>query len=365
MTIAPTSTDMDRFLPIETARREESPHGEMTRCPQCHSTEPWGEASWCPECGYYPAFGKPIEASHAIGKCQEHPVDHWWEAVPAWVWPLAVGSVAILLVSVAGRIALYNRPVVIAVWGGVQMIVGYGIFLIAHFGSFMAASAKDTSLGPFDMLMRPKEIWRYTISKLPATSRRVYCGAWGLTAAMVASVLLGGINFSITEEEWVEPRTDKSVVGAVSDAAKKQAKKNGEMTMNEAFEQLADDETDQSELELAKIKPETMERADCLIYGYTPHGADDFGRIILATAVAGKLKHVGVIEAASLDPEIRRMLFLRMSPHAAKQSFVKTSMRAIWLTPKLMCRVKFKKWSLQKTLIAPELDEMLTDISTK
>ena len=366
MTVAPTSPDVDRFLPKPTEQRVESNTDEITRCPQCGSIEPWGEASWCAACGYYPAFDRTVESPEMTGDFSEEAAEHWWQAIPAWVWPLAIGSVAILLITIAGRIVLFNRPTVIAVWGGVQMCAGYGIFLIAHFGSFMAASAKDTSLGPFDMLMRPREIWRFTISKLPATSRRVYCGAWGFTAAVVANIVLGGISFSVTEDEWVEPRANKSVVGAVTDAAKAQAKKNGPMTMNEAFDQLSDDaeEIDQAGLDLAPQKPEAKERADCLIYGYTPRGADDFSRLLLATLVAGKLKHVGAIEADSISEEVRRNLLLRMRPNVASRSFVKTRMRAIWLKAKLMCRVKFRRWSYQKTLVAPEFDQMLNDIST-
>lgn len=365
MSAIETAPQSDRFLRPESAPKREAEQ-KHDRCPECGSVEPWGEASWCPNCGYYPVLNRAVESANegsAIAEEEERVVDHWWEAVPEWVWPLIIGGVGIVVASLIGRLMLNHRPGILAIWGGVQIITGYAIFFTAHLGAYMTASAKDTTLGPFDVFMKPREIWRYTIAKLPDTSRRVYCGAWGLTAAMAAKALLGGLDLSsITEDEWVEPQANKSVVGVVRDAAKANSKKQGPKTMNEAMNELAGDEGNGSGLELAKVKDKRTERADCLIYGYVASGGSDFDRLLLATAIKGKLQHTAVIDASSMDKEDRRKLVLRMSAHTTRQSIIRGPIRGTWLKPKFMCRVKFEKWSASKKMVAPAIDAMLADI---
>jgi hypothetical protein len=76
----------------------------------------------------------------------------------------------------------------------------------------------------------------------------------------------------------------------------------------------------------------------CCIIGYEPSGTDDFGKLILAHEVNGKLCGVGSV-GTGFDAAMRQRLNAFLWTHRRSTPVVKCGRRGIWVEPQLVCRV--------------------------
>lgn len=189
---------------------------ERQPCPQCGSTEPWGVSSWCPNCFYHPRLGLPIKPM-APAAAVDHEVEHAAHAesyaavlksVPLWTHVLWVGVVAVFGISVLMSITLPKFGPQRATWTVLQALIGLVAAGTAHVLVFFNAIPNTDKYGPFDLLFKPLDFWRYAINKLPAKAWRLWLFAWGLTASFSALVLIGGIRYGALFE--TKSKTKKS-----------------------------------------------------------------------------------------------------------------------------------------------------------
>ena len=160
---------------------------QLKTCPQCNETTEWGAASWCPECGYYPAFASLPKAAAPVIKepdaeneeAEDRPWEEpdpgpIWKLVPIWGILLVVGMIAMLGVSIAGRaLTAADEGSMRLLWTLTQLFAGFAAAILAHTASFMHAIQKNDKLSPMDFLLKPSEVWKPTVSNLPATGNRL------------------------------------------------------------------------------------------------------------------------------------------------------------------------------------------------
>ena len=175
-------------------------------CPKCHTTASWGSSSWCPECGYYPGI------TEGISEVVEVPTE---ETAPVEEPPLLEEWV---IYSIAGPTTLFVFGIfakwVFTYYGGPRGIIslilllsGLAAFVYAHLRSTLATMQEKPDTTPFDTVANPIEMWRTTIRGLPETGGRISLGVSGLTAVVVALLVIGGIDLnSLLEREKVKQK---------------------------------------------------------------------------------------------------------------------------------------------------------------
>src|SRR4029077_3481305 len=95
--------------------------------------------------------------------------------------------------SLAARVATGGSEFGRSLCGLLELAVGLAIFGTMHAVAAFKAMVRNHRLGFVDSLLHPYEVWQPTLEDLPHTARRVWLGAWGLTAAICAIVVVGGI----------------------------------------------------------------------------------------------------------------------------------------------------------------------------
>jgi hypothetical protein len=179
---------------------------EAKACPKCGSTEPWGISSWCPNCFYHPRLGEVVitapppdpEVRHLAAGHSQRPEAYAevLKSVPLWIHMLWVGVVGIFVMSVFMTLKLPKTGYERALWTLAQAGIGLIAAAVAHVLVFFKAIPATDKYGPFDLFVKPLDFWRYALHKMPTGAWRLWLFAWGLTAALSAIVLIGGINYS-------------------------------------------------------------------------------------------------------------------------------------------------------------------------
>jgi hypothetical protein len=179
---------------------------EVKACPKCGSTEPWGISSWCPNCFYHPRMGSVVittptpdpEVRHLAPGHSQQATSYaaMLQSIPLWAHPLWIGVVSIFILSVCMGLKLPKFGYERAVWTLVQASLGLTAAGTAHVLVFFKAIPNTDKYGPFDLLMKPLDFWRYAGHKLPSGAWRFWMFGWGVTAALSALVLIGGVNYS-------------------------------------------------------------------------------------------------------------------------------------------------------------------------
>jgi hypothetical protein len=279
------------------------------------------------------------------------------QALPPWAWACGGGVVAIFFASLICRVAIPADSSIRLLWSLLQLVIGMVISGCAQFAAYLFAVPKSDKVHPFDMFMKPIEIWKPTINALPATAPRVCLIAWGVTAVICALFITGGIPWGRAFDDWgFEKRAEKNLVQSIVDKARQQKKDQAE-SLEEAMEDFTGKATDQLEPEVPRVK------SDCLIVGYTktPDG-EDLASLLLASAPRGVLEIVGTLPADTIPREERRRLLRRMAALETSRPLIESTYSATWLEPKLMIRVAHEDWTKDKKVKKPIFDEMLKDI---
>jgi hypothetical protein len=179
---------------------------EAKACPQCGSTEPWGISSWCPNCFYHPRLGQmaaslpqpdPEVRQFLPGHvAQQESYLEVLKTIPMWIHVLWIGLVGCVVLSAVATLKLPKFGYERAVWTVVQASLGIIVAGTAHVMTFFIAMPSSEKHGPFDLFMKPLDFWRFTKRRLPTGAWRIWMFAWGMTAAFLALVLIGGIRYS-------------------------------------------------------------------------------------------------------------------------------------------------------------------------
>lgn len=360
---------------------------EATTCPSCGSTEPWGFSSWCPSCGFYPKLQTRVEAPPAPVEESEQ-VAGLTDVLPPWTWLMGAGMLGVIALSFWARLTIEANSSTRLLWAVLQMLVGAITFSVGHATAYFIAIAKTDKIGPFDAFMSPMAVWRPTFVQLPKGASRVCLAAWGATAVLAALLIVDGIPWASLFDGTAKKKAAPSLLHSVVKEARKERESEA-ASMEEAMNQFVGDaeegnaaaagaagenaagEKTAEELEKAKAEKERAEKlakseqVDCVIFGYTPEGKDDFGMLLLATIVKGRLTFVTSLTAESLPLETRRELITKLKTLHRNRPLVKTTLDAQWVQPTLMMRVRHWGWTRDKKLKNAEFSETLADVKSE
>ena len=327
-------------------------------CEKCGTTESWGRASWCPRCGYYPQFGTVVDPDGRSG--WEEPAGgpvNVWEALPPWAWLCGGGVIGIFFASLFCRVVIPEESSARLIWSLLQFVIGMVATGCAQVVTYLYAVPKSDKIQPFDIFMKPIEIWKPTIKDLPRTASRVCLGAWGVTAIVCALFVTGGIPWAKAFDDWgFEKRAEKNLVQAIVDKARKE--RDGSDSLEESIEDFAGKGTDM--LPEEPSVPLTM--TDCLIVGYTKSPEGELLSLVLAAAPRGVVEIVGTMSAETIPQEAKETLLERMRGLETSKPFLKSPYSATWLRPVLMCRVGHEDWTKDRMVKKPRFDGLLKDV---
>ena len=320
-------------------------------CPNCGSRTPWGPASWCPDCGYYPKLGgKALRSAEEVQSGRAE-----WEtggedanlmdAIPAWMLPAIGGSLLILIVNIAARVLLPMEDWHRALITLLELTVGMIVACFAHLTAYLFAAYKSAEYGPMDFIMRPIALWKPTFKKLPEGARRVWCMSWGSTLLFCGAVVIAGYNFDSLFDDWgfVQPEHPNYIAEVVKKARRDQTEED----LEKSLEELMGDELDE---------PVFLE-TQCVIIGYTKTETGQLSSVILASAPQGRLAYVGLLSQTDIPEESREDLLKELQSTPKLEScYLKRGVpldQAIWLEPKLLCRIEHVSWTTQYHLERP------------
>ena len=161
-----------------------------TTCENCGATESWGFTSWCPRCGYYPAFKTCVDT----GPRQDEPAEaiSLVKLIPAWMWVLGAGIVGIFVISLAARVVLSPESGSRLFWMIAQITICLSAALVGQFAAFLSGAPGSDKASAFDVFLKPFEIWKPSIRRLPENAWCVWCVGWGLWGVLCAMVFVRG-----------------------------------------------------------------------------------------------------------------------------------------------------------------------------
>jgi hypothetical protein len=342
-------------------------------CVHCGTPMKKGQA-WCLRCGYYPVLKTFVELDEseklpevaadgstvpATEQAPKSTIEVWKNLIPRWGWGLIAGVAVLLVISLAARFAM-NPGKPKAIWTWVQFGIGVGAVFIAHFLSYLKAIMVNDSLSFLDLILKPWAIWSVSVHELPKSFRRVALGAWGLSAAMFAALVVGGVKYDeiidwgkVPPKKKSKPRiklpidappTDKSMEEALDDFANKAGVAPGEEGKDK--EQL-----------LAEKRQNSI---NCVIIGFMPHRENDFHALVLAAEPEGKLRWVGMV-SSGIPPDVRYKLNRQLRQSLRSTPAVRCNLEAFWVEPEIKCTVKFEDWSTNKRMKNPAFEKLLTE----
>jgi hypothetical protein len=272
--------------------------------------------------------------------------------IPMWARVLAAGVLVVLVANLWLRIGVLmdeeRAPAAL-----IELGIGLVSMAAAHLTAFLYALLKDGSCSPFDFFMRPIALWKPALQLLPAKAWRVWMMSWGLTAAVSAVTIVGGINYMAIFDDWgFEKRAQPTIIQAVVDQARREGEgaESLEDAMNEFTGKPGEDEP-----------AENLTYADCLVFGYTANQEGEVRHLLLAGVVESKLKFVGKLSFADLPAETQATIGARLPKLGRKKSFVKIPLAAKWLEPKIMCTIGFAGWGDDKLMRHPRFVRLLAD----
>lgn len=339
-------------------------------CPHCEAPGFGEDVQWCLKCGFYPRMGFFVEVDPqeaAAGHKELAPWDP--RRVALWVWVLVAGLVAITAMSITVRFMFPVGTLARPVWAISQWVLGGIIFAGAHLLAYLDAISDDSSLTLMDFLMRPLKSWSHTFHQLPATARRVCIGGWALTAAVMGPTVIGGIPYHMLWELGPEEQVGPNLVHAITAAA---ADVEGEeKPLQEAVQDFAGrpEDANPDEPELDKFAPENLpkrkHKIDCLIIGYKPEGPDSFSALVLAAAIDNKLQVIGSVSNEFIPPDVRNEMFAKLKLAKRDRPFIPTTIDAVWVEPKLTCRVGYNGMGASHRITEPVFQKQLGDVDVK
>jgi hypothetical protein len=329
-------------------------------CPHCGSVEPWGSMSWCPACGFYPALGgTSLRSAEEVGadtgdreawETRDDGPANLFDMIPAWGWMAMGGTVLILLANIGARVMLPLKDSHRALLTLLEFSVGFILAAVSHLQAYLFAACKSDKFGPFDFFMKPIEIWKPTVKKLPEGSKRVCGMAWGTTAIFAALLIMAGFAFDSIFDDWgFEKHEAPSLVKEVVKKARK--KGNG----NEDLEGAIKEFVGEGELEDADA---VLLETRCVIIGYTRTDMGQLDSVVLSSAPRGRLAYVGLLSQADVPEESRQDLLNELEAlKQLKTCYIKQDVplkSAIWVEPKVLCLIEHKSWTTQYRLQQPK-----------
>jgi hypothetical protein len=330
--------------------------------PSCEKCGFLTMAAACPACGWYPSVGIYVEIDATFEALHGAPIPQaegaapppeglakhlavWKGLVPAWGWMLLGTTLAVFVACVAARVMTDASPTYRTVWGVSLLLGGAMTALVAHIACFVLMSSDDADLGVADLLVKPLRAWSRLLAELPRRVTVLNAANAGVTAALGAALVVGGIPYESLLDWGFKARAKPNLAGMIAEQAQKieGKEKSMEEAVNDFAGKAAGDLTgDQPEVE----KPRTP--LDCVVIGYTARGdaktgAKQIDSLLLAADARGKLKYIGAVRPLLEKVEMRELL-RKFEQAPSSRPLVTTNATALWVRPKFTCRVTYTEW---------------------
>ena len=347
----------------------EAPAAET--CPKCHTTTPWKASSWCPDCGYYPGVTEAVPAPEIVEQEPDPEPIEEPPLLPAWVVKSIASPTAIIVLCIVAKyIFTYyggNRGLVALL----LLAAGIVAMVAVHIRTAVDSMNENPSLGLFDLISQPIEMWRPTLRGLPRTGNRIAIGVSGLTAALSAMVIIGGIDFGAIfhrekiEEDEERPGPIASLIKFGKSFVDRVEKPEDDIdidpddpeSMKQALNKIVPDFEEDEEMSAKdqELLPSPDKPLTCFVYGYMKDGRRDFGRILLAADVMGVGVHVAALDAADLPEHARKNLAERLKGLETDKPSVESKYFGTWVSPKIRLPISFTGWSTRGELLNPKV----------
>jgi hypothetical protein len=283
------------------------------------------------------------------------------EAFPQWALVLGAGVLTVFVFSFIFSFMLPESGPERAWWALGQCLVGFLAAATGHVSAFLYAASKTDKFSPFDVFMKPIELWKPTMSLLPKAAWRVWVAAWGLTAILCGAFVVGGLRYDALFEDWgAEKRAGLNVVQEVVAQARKE-REGGAGSLEDAMNDFVGEEK--------KDDIDKLPSEDCLIFGYIVEERGELDSIVVASVVGHSLTYVGRVPAREIPEESRNRLLARMKHLRRRAPFVKADQQITesgkqmnWLEPILMCQVAYSEWDHDHRMVKPRLKRLLADV---
>lgn len=363
----------------------ESPSAEQAG-PACEKCGLATNAAACPRCGWYPSLGIHVEIDEAFEAVMNNvPAEPtaeqsevaaeaadmpewkkhlavWNGLIPGWGWLMIATTLGAIGLGIGVRLATLTNP-------GLQMICGIGglvggvaVAAIAHLVGFLLCSSEDADFGVPDLIIKPLKTWKKLAGQLPERVWLANSLNLGLSVALSAALIVGGIPYDRLLDWGFKARAKKSLVAMIAEKAA-QTPGNGTDNLEDAMSDFAGKATEGLDgVEPTPPAAKPRQKLECLVVGYQTDSQGKLLALLVACDSNGKLKYAGRVKP-DLDEAEAALLVQRFEKNHSSRPFVKTPESGHWLRPKFMCRTTYTDWPDGKRPKDLEWDEMLDDVS--
>lgn len=350
-------------------------------CEKCGADIQSRESLICQRCGWYASINSYVEIDHALegielanSAANKKVASKERFALPAWAWVLLACVLSVIAESVLARLSTPPESLVRTIWSVSQLIVGAVALAVSHFIAHILLSRDDSEVGLVDLLVKPFRPWITLCSRLPDHQFVCHLGAVGLTAVLGATLVIGGIPYERLLDWGFKKPVKQSLVGAI--AAQVRGKEGRSDSLEESVQAFAGEQDlteggdgggKKSKTQSPKAQPLTpLERRqeDCLVVGYRANDEGLAYLVYLAGESSGQLRYVGQTTLRLPLDELRRFSRQLAGIHAGNP-FVKMAPdeKAVWVEPKLACRVSYTKRGQKGGLLDIQLESLLGAVS--
>jgi hypothetical protein len=216
-----------------------------------------------------------------------------------------------------------------------------------------------------DAVIHPVETWKPTIQELPHTARRIWLGVWGVTCAICAVIVIGGIRYSALVDDWgFRNRVTNDMASRVRIESVERLVGGGALSGNleEKVQERAEQEAREAALRAQDESELEMQTADCVVVGYNVSARDGSVReLCLASLVNGELRYVGTVKEG-IPAEVLEELSRRLPELQRDTAFVDCPGTAIWVKPVVACKTSFQSWTGDNLFNQPKFKELMSEI---
>ncbi len=350
---------------------EVTPFADGPRCSKCEAPMA-ADQMVCRSCGFYPSLGIAVDldaeweaAMNTEPAAPAEPKSAFEEfisSIPSWAWPVIGTNVGIVAVSLVGRLLLPADAALFEYWGTSQLLLGLALVVVIHITCYVMTASGDTDMGIVDIVVSPMKAWFRTFSRLPKRLWLVVGGSNGITLALAAVLIVGGIPWHRLWDWGIEAPTKTSLVDAITSAAG-----NGPAKEDNLEDAVVDFAGKQMPRDAKPAKPKKPEepkprvKTDCLIIGFKANEAGEFTEVLVATDASGRLVYAGKL-VPELPAEEKLELHRKLRQSRTGTPLVRTGQVATWVKPRFPCRVSYTEQTRDGHLVDMEWVELMPEL---
>jgi hypothetical protein len=341
------------------------------RCEKCQARLISDVVSICRHCGWYASLGQFVEVdpdweiesepgSVAVEVApQPSHLQVWLRLLPRWSWAIIASVLFVIVESVAARFATPADSWIRTTWSLSQLAIGFAAVVGCHIFNFLTIVADDADVGLLDLLLKPLKLWGRAIGHLPSRLWVVNTAISGLTAAVLSVLVIGGIPYDRLWDWGLKQPVKQDLMGAVMEQVQKVDGKEEDLekSINDFAGKKGDDPNDKPKAD----PPKPKKNADCVILGYVLDHDGRLSSLVLGTADAGHLVYAGNV-TPNLPADGMKQLLETLKSIVSLRPLIYVDYEAIWVQPKLTCRVNFAEKSNAGRLHNIEWDSLLGSI---